>query len=58
MLFAPSQMSVQAKLKKMSQGKEGFDPDNVQLPCQCVSVDFSFAGSIPEDKNWQQDVEE
>ena len=48
---------IQATLKKVSPRKEGFDPEDIQLPCQCLNIDFAFAGSISEDKNHCQDIE-
>ena len=47
---------IQVKLKKVSPEKDGFNPDNVQLPCQCLSTDFTFASLLSKNKNWQQDI--
>ena len=55
MPFVPSLIS--APLVSVSARKDGFDPDNVQLPHQCLSVDFAFAGPLSKDETHRQDIE-
>ena len=48
---------IQLKLKKVSPGKEGTNPDDVQLPHQCLSINFAFADLLSVDKTHLQGVE-
>ena len=40
----------------MFPGEDGFDPDNVLLPHQCLSIAFVFAGLISKDKKPQKEI--
>ena len=46
-----------SQAQERSPGKDGFNPDPIQLPCQRLSVDFAFTGPLCEDKSQRQDVE-
>ena len=49
-MLGQSTACIQAKLEKVSPGNAGFNPDTVQLPHQCLSINFGFAGLLSKDK--------